>query len=70
VSQRAYLDEADFLGVAAEALPAAHQPVLPDQAMRVAADTAASATTKNQTTARHKRIKQYKARESWISDTR
>ena len=34
------LDEADVLGVAAEALPAAHQPVLADQAMRVAADTA------------------------------
>jgi len=46
------LDEANVLGVAAEALPAAHQPVLPDQAMRVAADTAA--TTKIQTTTRHK----------------
>lgn len=34
------LDEANILGVAAEALPAAHQPVLADQAMRVAADTA------------------------------
>ena len=40
-----YLDEANVLGVAAEALPAAHQPVLADQAMRVAADTAA--TNKN-----------------------
>jgi hypothetical protein len=34
------LDEANVLGVAAEALPAAHEPVLPDQAMRVAANTA------------------------------
>jgi hypothetical protein len=68
VWQRAYLDEANFLGVAAEALPAAHQPVLSDQAMRVAADTAA--TTKTETTARHKRIKLYTARESWISETR
>jgi hypothetical protein len=35
-----YLDEADVLGVAAEALPAAHEPVLPDQSMRVATDPA------------------------------
>jgi len=41
---RAYLDEADVLGVAAEALPAAHQPVLPDQSVRVGADPAAKAT--------------------------
>jgi len=41
---RAYLDEADVLGVAAEALPAAHQPVLPDQSVRVSADPAAKAT--------------------------
>ena len=39
-----YLDEADVLGVAAEALPAAHEPVLPDQAMGVGAH--AAATTK------------------------
>jgi len=39
----AYLDEANVLGVAAEALPAAHQPVLPDQSMRVGADPAAKA---------------------------
>ena len=37
----AYLDEADVLGVAAEALPAAHEPVLPDQAVGVGAHTAA-----------------------------
>jgi hypothetical protein len=39
-----YLDEADVLGVAAEALPAAHEPVLPDQAVGVGAH--AAATTK------------------------
>jgi len=37
-----YLDEANVLGVAAEALPAAHQPILPDQSMRVSADPAAN----------------------------
>jgi hypothetical protein len=37
----AYLDEADVLGVAAEALPAAHEPVLPDEAVGVGAHTAA-----------------------------
>jgi hypothetical protein len=31
----AVLDEADVLGVAAEALPAAHEPILPDQSMGV-----------------------------------
>jgi len=36
----AVLDEANVLGVAAEALPAAHQPVLPDQSMRVRTDPA------------------------------
>nr|ACR35062.1 unknown [Zea mays]ACR36981.1 unknown [Zea mays] len=36
----AVLDEANVLGIAAEALPAAHQPVLPDQSMRVRTDTA------------------------------
>ena len=36
-----YLDESDVLGVAAEALPAAHEPVLPDQAVGVGAHTAA-----------------------------
>jgi hypothetical protein len=36
-----YLDEANILGVAAEALPAAHEPILPDQPMRVPADPAA-----------------------------
>jgi hypothetical protein len=35
------LDEADVLGVAAEALAAAHQPVLPDKTMRVRADATA-----------------------------
>mgnify|MGYP006913719574 CR=1 FL=1 len=37
----AYLDEADVLGVAAEALPAAHEPILPDQPMGVSTDPAA-----------------------------
>jgi hypothetical protein len=41
---RAYLDEANVLGVAAEALPAAHQPVLPNQTVRVGTDPAAKAT--------------------------
>ena len=36
----AVLDEANVLGVAAEALPAAHQPILPDQSMRVGTDPA------------------------------
>ena len=36
----AVLDEADVLGVAAEALSAAHEPVLPDQSMRVPAHPA------------------------------
>jgi hypothetical protein len=36
-----YLDEANVLGVAAEALPAAHQPILPDQSMRVTTHPAA-----------------------------
>jgi hypothetical protein len=36
-----YLDESNVLGVAAEALPAAHQPILPDQSMRVATHPAA-----------------------------
>lgn len=40
VHNRAYLDEADVLGVAAEALSAAHEPVLPDQSMRVPAHPA------------------------------
>lgn len=30
-----YLNEANFLGIATEALPAAHETVLPDQPMRV-----------------------------------
>lgn len=34
-TERIYLDEANFLCIAAEALPAAHQSVLPDQPMRV-----------------------------------
>ena len=36
-----YLDEANVLGVTAEALPAAHEPVLTDQAVGVGAHTAA-----------------------------
>jgi len=36
-----YLDESDVLGVAAEALPAAHEPILPDQPMGVSTDPAA-----------------------------
>jgi hypothetical protein len=39
---RVYLDEANVLGVAAEALPAAHEAVLPDQSMGVRTDTAAT----------------------------
>lgn len=35
-----YLNEANFLGVATEALSAAHKPVLPDYTMGVATDTA------------------------------
>lgn len=35
-----YLNEANFLGVAAEALSAAHQTVLSDQPMGVPTDTA------------------------------
>ena len=34
------LDEANVLGVAAETLPAAHQPILPDQSMGVSTDPA------------------------------
>jgi len=36
------LNKADFFGIAAEALPAAHKPILPDQPMRIAANTAAN----------------------------
>jgi len=36
----AVLDEANVLGVAAEALPAAHEPILPDQPMGVSTDPA------------------------------
>jgi len=36
----AVLDEANVLGVAAEALPAAHEPILPDQSMGVSTDPA------------------------------
>ena len=36
----AYLDEPNVLGVAAETLPAAHQPILPDQSMGVPTDPA------------------------------
>jgi len=35
-----YLDESNFLGVATEALPAAHQTILPDDRMRVSANPA------------------------------
>ena len=37
---KANLDKTDFLGIAAEALPAAHQTIFPDQPMRVSADPA------------------------------
>jgi len=37
----AVLDEANVLGIAAEALPAAHEPILPDQSMGVSTDPAA-----------------------------
>jgi hypothetical protein len=40
-----YLDKANVLGVAAEALPAAHQPILPDETMRVRTDPAAKTPT-------------------------
>jgi hypothetical protein len=40
-----HLDETNVLGVAAEALPAAHEPVLPDQTVRVRADPAAKPQT-------------------------
>ena len=39
--KQGYLDEANVLGVAAEALPAAHEPILPDQPMGVSTDPAA-----------------------------
>ena len=39
--KQGYLDEANVLGVAAEALPAAHEPILPDQSMGVSTDPAA-----------------------------
>ena len=35
-----YLDKTDFLGIAMEALPAAHQSILPDQPMRVTTNSA------------------------------
>lgn len=38
--QNNHLDESDFLGVAAETLPAAHEPILPNQTMRVSTDSA------------------------------
>ena len=36
-----YLDKTNFLGIATEALPAAHQSILPDQPMRVTTNSAA-----------------------------
>ena len=36
-----YLDEANFLGIATEALPAAHKAILPDQSMWIPTHTAA-----------------------------
>lgn len=35
-----YLNKTNLLGVAAEALPTAHESILPDQPMRIAADSA------------------------------
>jgi hypothetical protein len=37
-----YLDEAYFLGIAAEAPPTAHQSILPDYPMRVSTHSAAN----------------------------
>jgi len=42
-----YLNEANFLGIAAEALPAAHEPILADQAMRVTTHATAKITSIN-----------------------
>jgi len=36
-----YLDEANFLGIATEALPAAHKAILPDQSMWIPTHSAA-----------------------------
>lgn len=41
-----YLNEANFLGIAAEALPAAHQAILSDQPMGVPTDTAVQTNEK------------------------
>lgn len=40
--KRSDLDKANLLGVAAEALPAAHETIFPNNSMRVSADPAAS----------------------------
>ena len=42
-----YLDEANLLGVAAEALPAAHKPILADDGVGVPAHTAVNGVTHN-----------------------
>jgi len=39
-SSSAVLDEANFLGIAAEALSAAHETILPDYGMRISTNTA------------------------------
>lgn len=39
-----YLNKTNFLGIAAEALSATHEPILPDQPMRVPAHTTANIT--------------------------
>ena len=43
-----YLNEAYFLGIAAEALPTTHQSILPDYPMRVSTHSAASKEIPNQ----------------------
>ena len=49
------LDEANFLGVAAEALSAAHKPILPDQSMWVTTHTAAKQWNTHTHTHTHKK---------------
>lgn len=46
-SLKTNLDESNFFGVAAEALPAAHEPILSDQPMRVSTNPADPNKTKH-----------------------
>ncbi len=41
-----YLNETNFLGIATEALPTAHEAILPDNGMRIPADTATNEEAK------------------------